>query len=266
MIDPLLDNKIFNRFFLASIPFLAYTIAYNFEYRYLKYFSIPKDFISLNLLDIINVSGLILAVISPIFIFLFILPHNDSLLGSALSRTIFNVFITAFLLFVPDFLVHYHYNQLSLKYLIRLWPLYLAILSLVIAEFGFFRIFKFWDKNYLKNIMDYVNKTDESNDIKDSIGAHILRRYFGIGGYIFFVILIFLFMLSSRSAIYEAQTKQTFMVVNQNKVIIKVFNDNLIVVPFDEKTKKFKKEFSILKFNKNMKIRTKKIGPLSPEF
>jgi hypothetical protein len=232
------NYRIAESLFLASIPFLSYALTHSFESNYLGYFLIPNDFISLNIINIIYVSGIILALLSPAYILLFIVPYDNSTFNSAIGRSWLRIFVLALLAFVPDFLIHYRYKQLNLKYLINLWPLFLILLVFILLEFGF-RVLKFWDKNYKKNIIDYVEQEEgEDNIFKDSVGGYVFRNHIGLNGYIILIIIFFLFNLSSKAGLFEAKTKQTFLIVNEKNAVVRINSDYLISVPFEKKNKK----------------------------
>jgi hypothetical protein len=265
---------------IAGITAIAYFWTLYYELGFSAYFSIPYEFISLSPAGVLVTAGRFLLI--PIVIFLLVMfldaiyPFHIYLSGLVTRferRSPRNRVIVVFCAFVvASALVFWAVSPME-----SVWLRYVGriIAGLILVAFFVLPLFRqrgikgtYWDKLIADNTPHPRINTENSTPSPSPAP--------GLGAFtdvILIVIILIsiiygnnLFLWGGRA---DAQRKEEFQIVPQSSdvpevVVLRVYGDYLLTVPFDRSTKEVEKKLFILKVSEMAKtpLIREKVGPL----
>jgi hypothetical protein len=240
---------------IASAPVAAYLLTLSYIAGYAGYFNIPTDFISLGITTLFSIGGRVLFLVTLtllIFVSLFMFwPHSDSPILWRVKRIFpFGVLFIIQLLF---FEAHWH------EWIGTLW-----VLALLAAQFFLVPLIGRGNiPTYTKKLMDFDTRQSGTHP---TVAEYFFRS--GIGSRAATVALWTWFSLSISysGGRWEAMWHTDYLIPasSPDNVVLSSFGDNMIVAPFDRKTKEVERSFMILKKaeDSTLLLRWEAVGPL----
>jgi len=241
---------------IACAPVAAYLLTLSYISGYSSYFKIPMEFLSLNVTTLFAVGGNVVTVglfAYAVFLTLFLLwPHSDS---PILKRALM-IFPFAALLFIKVMFFGMHWRE---------WGGMLYICAFM--SFIFFVVPLMGHKG---NSLSYAEKLRESDmreqTRKPTVVVSLVRSTLGRRLSMIWIWGWFALSVSNDAGRFGAMWKQEFLVPasSPDSVVLTSYGENMIVAPFDRKTKVVERSFSILKKGEDPRLllRWEVIGPL----
>jgi len=240
---------------IAFAPVTAYILTLSYLGGYVGFFQIPAEFISLNLSTMFSVAGNILLVpmfISLLFLMVFFLwPHSDSpVLNRALRLFPFGALLFIQLLF---FQKRWH-DWITTLYLFAYLLLQFFVVPLVGRTKGLSYVEKLREFDRRESTRPTTVATNLINSpLGRRLGTVLLWTWFSL-------------VAASDTGRFSAMWKREFLVPasSPDSVVLISFGENMIVAPFDRKTKVVERGFSIIKKGEDPKLllRWEVVGPL----
>lgn len=249
------DKLMSSSLFIGALTLSGYLVAFFYEYGYISYFGIPPYLIELSISNIlIAISALFFSIFLLITV-IDILAQFDLFDGNtAISRARREYLVHV--IFACFFIFNYGFE---LKYLILFIIIYLFFIFFI---YFFPVIFKKKSSDLEKKYQ--VQENLESEIIQKGFYYKILQLV-GVQTYRIIVFCVVCVVASYVIGQGEAVRQYEYMVLDTNKVLIRVYNDNIIMVTFNRDSREFNNEI-ILKdleyFNKIEFVSMEKIGPL----
>lgn len=245
---------------LAIIPFLSYLTVFVYEFGFASYFGIPYEFIQPNFTSVCLVTTLIIGLLLFTFvmgyqvsvILLTILPIKDGPFLRAIKRIIWQVFgLLFFIFFWGKEWKEYTGPIITFSIIILiefLWPLVTCRERKTYSEklMGQEEIERRMDPIYRK-FFDYIN-------IK--FGRHNVS--------IFLLTALFLLFVYQVGLIKAKQREYFWQIEGDQKIIIRIYGDNLICASFDTEKHILDNLLNIIKISPENKLSLKmmKVGRL----
>lgn len=223
---------------IASVPFLGYLFTFAYESGYAIFFNFPKELINIGLPQII-ITISILYVITVILFFhiealSFLIFKNKSALYQSIIKLLplFGVSIGYFFI----------YGWL------RALPFIIIFVILGFSEF----ILPLITQRDKKNYDSKLQAADEADwKFREERGALSVRliRIFGHKNIMLIINLFLCVNLVQMVGEIAASKKMQFFVIpsSPEKIVLRIYNDNLICTEFNRDTKSFKRGISIYK-------------------
>jgi hypothetical protein len=220
---------------IAFSPLIAYILLYFHEAGFLDTFSIPREFLTLELSSVIFTSSIILVLVTLGFVIVIpLIRYWNVIEEKMISSLILAV------MFFSQFL----------------WFL---ILGLKLFSVIFLTLFVF----YILIIFISPIKMFVRRSFNRIFGQDLAPLLLSL---VFLVSIINLMWPIGRM---EASSKEEFPVIggSPEMVILRIYGDKLICAPFDRATKEVKRVYVILKIadDLNLKLSLEKVGPLHIE-
>ncbi len=240
---------------IASAPVVAYLLTLSYIGGYAGFFQIPTDFISINLSTLFSVAGNIAFVamlVYGLFLTFFLLwPHTDSpVLKRALHLFPFGALLWIQLIFFGKRLHEWG----GTLFVVVLFGMLSFVSPLVGRSKGL---------SYTEKLREYDRRqSSRPSTVADHlIGSPLGRRLGTVALWAWFSLVA-----SSSAGRFGAMWKQEFLVPASSPdcVVLISYGENMIVAPFDRKTKEVERSFSILKKGEDPKLLLswEKVGPL----
>ena len=251
---------------IGYLTVMGYALAFIYEYSYLNYFGVPYYFIDIKL-------GNIFLAIFIIFIFLIITKTilnlieksgfiSDSGIGRLRAANIFS-----FIIMTPGIFALLNNKVLAALLLIGGYILISSIEIFGILIYG--RNVNTWKDK--KGIFEYLlsNKVKKSSFVDDFFSKlffleeDLTRNYLRIflNSVVFCYVSLSMggFIASNRIEFYRLST-------SPNRIIVAQYNDSLLTLSIDKKTRKLSNDLRIIKkdelFSNKIDLILEKIGPL----
>jgi hypothetical protein len=243
---------------LAAAPVFGYLLVFAYEAGFCSHFGIPLEFISLNTVTVIiaalgiAVTFILLFAVSTFEtrVFKFLYKKIPFLFLGALRKAISSLLIGAIILYV---------TKAPTKYWLFLFLYVLATFIVGIAvpyitirrQEGKCNVSKIYERNVKENV----------DAVETYLGENVVM---GIISVLMFIGLLF---VSNSTGQINAQRQDKFLIVYSvpEKVVLRIYGDNLICVPFDRERKRVTRSFVIRKMgdNPDIKLNVEMVGPLS---
>jgi len=234
----------------------AYLFAFYYEKGFASVFSIPVSFITITLTSILTFGAILLGVI------LFSLPGISLLLTFTesntrpiLKRTLLPIIIAVILLFVQFYFfgIDNWEQLLPIIIIVFLIVLLQLVLPLIKQKSG-----KYIDK------LEAYEKERAADLFVDA--AVVVRDRFGNAPIIIVLIFLFGITIAGTAGRSEAIKQEEFLVTNTTPemVVLRIYGDNMICVPFDRITGEIEKDFTVLKItdDSDLVLKLENIGQL----
>lgn len=239
-------------FVIAGISTFSYFIAFIFEYSYFGTFKISSYFIPTSRYSIYVSIGFILL----IFFTFYILIDFISIFFK--KEHINNIYIYKVLLLTPAIffiltnLIFYGFNWKKISVSFYFFGALLA------SEF-IFPLFNFSKKNYTEKL--------QADIVLDKKGFSLTQKFIRSKPRIFFLIFICMVIVWVAMAAGEscALKKKSYLIIkDSSEIVLKIFEDNAILVDYNTSTKVISKTYSIVPLEdlKSEKLTEESIGPL----
>lgn len=246
--------KISEGIILALSSAGAYLFAFYYEKGYASVFKIPTSLISINLTSVLIFGAIFIGVI------LAVLPYANFLLSITVGRThpaIQRAIIPVILVFIFLAIQIYLFGFSNWQN----WIVVLVIFVILLFLQFVFPLLTQRGKTYAEKL-----EAQENTDRQVVDTYALIQRRFGNESLL--IILFFLGgMFTSLSAgMAEAIRQEEFLVTNTTPelVVLRIYGDNLICVPFDRKTGEIEQSFSVIKNTgeTGLVLRLEKLGQL----
>lgn len=248
------DRRISEGILLALSSAGAYLFAFYYEKGYASVFNIPVSFIDVSLTSILTLSAVIIGLILLILPFInmfsfFTVGRTNPVLQRAIAPVV--------LLFIFLFVQIYFFGIAGLKdsYLALIFLGILIFLSLI------FPLAVQSGKTYI-NKLEAQEKTEQQ--FVDVFS--LIRIKFGKEALLVVVVFFLGMYLSSSAGKSEAIKQEEFLVTNTTPelVVLRIYGDNLVCVPFDRSTGEIEESFSVIKNTgeAGLTLRFEKLGQL----
>ena len=230
--------------FLAVIPFLGYLTVFIYELGFATYFNMPYELIQPSFTSVCLVTAFIIGALLLTFvgghlfsvIFLTIFPLRDNPLLRAIKRVTPTLLITLFFVCLLG----------------REWKLYLGsllMLSIIIL------INFLWPLVTCRKEKSYVGKLEKQEETEGKFDPEF-RRFFDYIDSKFsrqivsiFLIVAFFLLLVYQTGFVKARQKEYFWQLNNGqKIVLRIYGDNLICAGFDAEKGAVDGEFDIISF------------------
>lgn len=250
-------------FIIGGVSLLGYLCAYLYEYSYLDYFKIPREFVSLNLTNIFIAIGSI----TGTFFALLTILNLFSVLGlldapTELRRRVrFSLVLLIYLLFK----IAVYKSQ---------WKEWFATASLLIV----FVLFDFaWPALVYrkeKTLEDKIRANDlaEKKRNLETIYDKIIRSIYYKFGPLFLQLLIFVIVIlfiafdAGKMNAFQRKTFPIIAVNNKSFAVIRIYEERLLAKPLDKENKKLINKLFLFRIDdlskQNLYLEFEDIGPL----
>jgi len=243
---------------IASVPFLGYLFTFAYESGYASFFNFPKEYINIGLPQIIS-TAIILYTITAVLFFpieglSFIFFKNKRSMYQSIIK-----FLPLFGFSVGNFIVYGW---------IRALPFIILFVILGFSEFIFPLVTQRDKKDYDSKLQAYDEADWKFREERGALSTRLLR-IFGHKNIMLIINLFLCVNLTQMAGEISASKKMQFFVIpsSPEKVILRIYGDNLVCAEFDRKTSSLKREISIYKLTdpqaQNLKFEA--LGPLKVE-
>lgn len=223
---------------LASIPALAYLLAFLFEFGYASTYNIPVELISLSttqfciaLIAIVSIVLMGFYLFNTIFKTIHLITHKHPKIDRI--ATSWSVWIAIVIIFISFAHIPFQDGK---------WLILILVIGLALADFVLIPVAK-WINNKL-------NENDEEfqRSLEEKLPISRLDQYTGVKASVALTTLIVLLLGSFFLGISEANRKTTYMVsYDENSVIVlRIYDGNMIVADYNPETKTVSKNLSIV--------------------
>jgi hypothetical protein len=239
---------------IAGAPVAAYVLALVYINGYADYFQIPMEFLSLNVTTMFVVGGKILFLAFLVYLFVMLplhfLPAADS---PFVNRSLVILPWAALLCIKVMFFGRRWQEWRSTLFYFLLMVAYFFLLPLIYRDKG--------------SYMEKLREDDRRfHSARTTVAHKLLTSDRGRRIIIYYIWIWFSLSAAQNAGRFEAMWKKEFLVPasRPESVILSTFGDNMIVAPFDRKTKEVERSFSILKKGEdpNLLLRWEMVGPL----
>lgn len=246
--------KISEGIILALASAGAYLFAFYYEKGYASAFKIPTSLIAVNLTSVLIFGAIFISII------LAVLPYANLLMSLTIGRThpaIQRAAIPVIIVFVFLSIQIYVFGFSNWKN----WLYILALLIVLLFLQFVFPLIAQRGRTYVKKL---EAQEDTERQFVDSYA--LLQRKFGNESLL--IILLFLVGLSTAlsAGTAEAIRQEEFLVTNTKPelVVLRIYGDNLICVPFNRATGEIEQSFSVIKNTgeTGLVLRLEKLGQL----
>ena len=229
--------RISERIILALSSAGAYLFSFYYEKGYASVFKIPTSLISITLTSVLIFGAILIGII------LAVLPYLNFLLFLTIGKThpaIQRAVIPVILFFMFLVIQIYVFGFSNWKN----WSFLLVILVVLLVLQFVFPLITQRGKTYVEKL-----EAQENSDRQTVDTYALMQNKFGNESLL--VILLFLFGMftASSAGTAEAIKQEDFLVTNTTPelVVLRIYGDNLIGVPFEQTTGEIAQNFSIIK-------------------
>ncbi len=245
---------------LAAIPFLGYLTVFIYEFGFATYFGIPYEFIQPSFTSICLVTAIIIGVLLFGFVFghcfsvglLTIFPIKDGPLLRAIKRVTLPLLVLLFFIFFYG----------------KDWKGYFGLMTIFIIITFFEFLCPFLT---CKDKKSYSEKLIGQEEIEKMVEPEFRKFFdyidskFGKQIVSIFLITSFLLLLVYQVGLIKAKQKEYFwQLEDDQKIVIRIYGDNLICADFDAEKHILDGQFNIVKISseKKLSLKMKKVGKL----
>lgn len=242
--------KFFSEAILAVlIPIFGYLLAFSYEKGFCAYFNIPVEFIEINLINALKITGTLITITFIIWMFyefLDSIKFFNNPIGRALSRILIPIILIPMAIYIFD---------LPWSYILIMYPVIFVLFVLPLFQRGI--------KGYKRKVEYTLNQ-----DLKDEYLIDKLAKIIGPYTVVFLSFFIVGLGILNVAGGFNAKAKRTFMVIKSNPelVILRKYSKNFICTSFDRKKKEIKKNFYLKNVDQiaeqGLQIVVEDIGPL----
>ncbi len=239
---------------LAISSASAYLFAFYYEKGYASVFNIPVSFINVSLTSILTFGAIIISLI------LFLLPFINLFFVVTIGRmntTLQRAIIPVVLLFVFLLVQIYFFGIAGLKdwYFVLIFLCILIFLSLV------FPLIVQPGKTFISKL-----EVQEKLDLQFVDAISLMHIKFGKEALLVLAVFLFGIYVAPSAGKSEAIKQEEFLVTNTTPelVVLRIYGDNLICVPFNRTTGEIEENFSVIKNTgeTGLALRLEKLGQL----
>lgn len=238
---------LFEGIVIAAIPSFGYFIAFLYELGFCNVFNIPIQFISLNLTVIFIAVGALIVLLTGLFlivnwIYLIIAPYYKK------DNPIWNTLLISFPVLI-----------LLLGYILLYWSLwkewlfaFIVFLFFIFLDFVFPLITQRKKGTYIEKL-----KAQEEFDSEEKDLFTLIRQRFGRTALLIIIGFFYISLFAYSTGQATALRQHEFLITNTipTKIVLRVYNEKMILVPFDEETKEITEDSSLT-------LSLREIGPL----
>ena len=218
----------------SAIPFVAYWLAFVYQYGYNKHFGIPINFIEVDLINVLICFVTVIGYLSSLPLFSELARKLKKkiprILYTKITRIAFALIIGAMIGFVVKTPI-----ELFMIYFINFGVLCI-IFDLIIPTFIYKGDLTYTQKLEISLADDYKRES-AIDDFASNIGHDNFSLIFKLS----IISIIFLFLGS-----FTAYIKSDFIVSENNQLLVlKKYKDNFLVVPFNDKESTYEAKFQL---------------------
>lgn len=245
---------------LAAIPFLGYLTVFVYELGFSSYFGIPYEFIQPSFTGVCLVTAIIIGVLLFGFVFghcfsvvlLTIFPIKDGPFLRAIRRITWQVFVLIFFVFFWG----------------KEWKEYIGTLTIFILIISFEFL---WPLITCRDRKNYNEKLAGQEEIEKRFEPEFRRFFDYINGKfgrfnvsIFLIASLFLLFVYQAGLIKAKQREYFWQLEGDQKIVIRIYGDNLICGDFDVDKHVLNGNFNIVKLSpeKKLSLKMTKVGRL----
>lgn len=239
---------------IGTAPVFVYAVTLTYEKGFVDYFGMPNQLISPNITTIFTAGFVLLGILLSVFaigdaVYSFI-PRNDFL--TMRLKWLFPVF---FLLII------------YIKMFGQNWKEWIAVLMVLVGILFFQCVFPLITQRKTKG---YLNKLEAQDKVDREFPSMLepMVEFIGVGALKMVLIIAFIIFFAYGAGKASAIKQQEFLVIhgNPDKVVLRIYGDNLVVAQISENPKKVLRVYSIIKSTETGVVLSKeKVGPLSLE-
>lgn len=223
------------------VPLMGYIYAIAHELGYCSYFSIPS---SLIFISIPNLATSTLTIL--IFVCIFIILAKSIWKYSEKDKSLVKLILFAFIPFA--FMIAA--CMLIIVFLPK-YAFYLFAFLIVLTYIKFYPFFNFDTLDFLKTL--HSKSISPHETLKNVITIMLMFSAF----------VVYIYFIGSFSA--KNQRDYYILKGSPEKVVLRIYNENIVCVPFDRTSKTISYNFSIKKITDNsVSLKQEKVGPLKP--
>ncbi len=238
---------------LAFIPFLGYLIVFVYELGFSSYFGIPYEFIQPSFTSVCLVTALIIGIL----LFSFVMGHCLSVI----LLTVFSIKDGPFLRTIKRIILQVFVLLFFIFFWGKEWKEYIGAIAIciiiIILEF-LWPLFTCRDKKTFSDKLagqEEIEKRFEPEFRKffDYIDNRLGRQNVSI-----FLITSFFLLFVYQAGLIKAKQKEYFwQVEGDQKIVIRIYGDNLICASFDAEKHILDNQFDIIKMSPEKKLSLK---------
>lgn len=256
---PFLNLKLSDTLIVAIVPLFAYLFSFVYQAGYLKAFEIPPQFISITIVDVLNIGGKILGVLFIVFgsinLFSTFLPKSN--MPYSLSKRV---------------------NQLILLFLIGYPVLFLfewgvisnIVLGILIVVISIMFLPPLISRKYKGTYLEKMEKIDgEKGQDSNPWKGNLLDRAVDFIGRNIFIVIVYLVLglyIIYYAGMAAAQKQEVFYVANTSpeSVVLFMTSEMIVSAPFDKVTKIIEPDFFVIQLSNadDLKLKLANIGCL----
>jgi hypothetical protein len=241
---------------IAAAPIVGYLFAFSFELGYAQYFKIPWELINIGLSQIMFFMLGAYVVCGILFFHIempsMLIPAKYSMLRSKLKQ------LTPLLMFVTGYFIIGGWSKAL--------PLIIFIAVFILFPFFVLPILTERDKKGYSAKLEAAEEKDWKRMERDKTFSIYLINLFGHKNLLMIINLFIALSLVNMSGEIYASRQLTFSVLKDNpeKVILRIYGDNLISSLFDRQKKEVTPAFFVYKLttDKAQNISQEIVGPL----
>ncbi len=245
-------------FIIAACPVIAYLYAFTYEAGFASFFNIPLEFIKITVNNIIlffgGLSIICLLIYLPLEVISMWIPQESPIFRRLVR------YIPLFCFFIST---AYLYGFKNYYTYIGWLPIFLF---LVFRDFVAPLITQKDKKTYFEKLSAFEFQDKEDFNKNPPRILYSIFNWFKNKNSINLVLLLFFLIgYSYQKGVADASKQEKFLVCRNLSpvIVLRIYGDNLVCVPYDEKTKSVKSVFSIFKItsdNQNS-LSYEKVGP-----
>jgi hypothetical protein len=239
---------------IAAVPLFGYFLSYCFEYGYFSYFGIPKGFIKVEMVEVLNVFGI------SIFLYFFIVGLGDMYI---LNYRHFKYRLILERIYIGVFFVN------GIWVFISKTPISLTI-YLITIFFGlmFGLVFPLLTHKGTLHCSKPALRTDIKEYPDNWSLVEIMEHKYGlrIAPWILIAAIIFWGTMACGS-IYAVNLNE-FVVISSSPemIVLRIYGNTAICTTFDPDTKIIGHQYTMVKIDEgNLKLENQRVGPLQTE-
>jgi hypothetical protein len=234
----------------------AYYFSYTYEKAFLSYFSIPQQFITIDITTILSFGAIIFGALILIFpalnMFTIILSRTKN---EYLGRLVRPYWIFLFLI-----LAHFYFFGLEK------WTLLITylVVCLIFAFFDF--IFPLITQRGMKTYTEKLHAQEEIESQFKSLPQEVSIKY-GRDTALLVMLLIMGYLISSNAGLAEAMRQKSFLFTNTQPqlVVLRIYSNRLICAQYDDVNNEILQQFSIIELGENTPaLSLRSVGPIHP--
>ncbi len=248
--------KISEGLFLAFASAGLYLFTFYYEKGYASVFKIPVSLITLDIKTILSFGVVFLTIFTVLFVIInFLALVTMNTLHPVILRNMVPLLPVAFFLLAQIYI-----------YGIANWQKWVFFLGL----FLYFTYLQFIFPLRTQKNGSYREKLEAQQKHEQKITdlPILLRKRFGNDALVVVIVFLIGIAVSENIGIAEAMSQKDFLVTNTipKMVVLRIYGDNMVCAPFDEKTGEVKSSFTILKVGEDvgMTLNLKTLKALHP--